>query len=437
MYSAVEDIVTTASTITASTRTDVASTVPELLSVLWDMVLAQKEKGEFSVAFPNMEDKLNSKTFMARLTAHLDTCKDVCEEFGITKMMIPYATDGKIRGFTIKCLTDGNPMSNEYEFEYDPLWDDFEEIVLPPDEDDEDYGEVSAPHHVPDSDDEIVTVSKRWVSKMMSDLGVCPFTVKDDKAGLPLGKVFYTTDRATTVEEIYARYWKEVVRVERADEIELSTTLLVTPEFAINNVELFENFGNTLTQPLEPLGLESLLQLVFFHPDWAFRDGAARMGSGNAANFARRSPWPMINILRTKQVRAAQRGIPTGLVYQQNEKTLGKIGEKNLEKMLRTRNWEDVGNMKVNRRDFEAIRIAQDLQDGKIDEKDISMQHDSLPAANKIKKGETEEGDMVNVIKQALEKRLRGETLNGAETSVCLMATDFVVGELDRMCEQT
>jgi hypothetical protein len=56
---------------------------------------------------------------------------------------------------------------------------------------------------------------------------------------------------------------------------------------------------------------------VFFHPLWTFRDGGARFGDGAAANYARRSPWPMINILRTSQVRAAQRGIPTGLVYTQ------------------------------------------------------------------------------------------------------------------------
>lgn len=32
------------------------------------------------------------------------------------------------------------------------------------------------------------------------------------------------------------------------------------------------------------------------------RDGQDRIGSGGAANYARRSPFPMINILRTNQV---------------------------------------------------------------------------------------------------------------------------------------
>jgi hypothetical protein len=110
---------------------------------------------------------------------------------------------------------------------------------------------------------------------------------------------------------------KEVVRVEQTNEKQLSTTLLICPEFCMDNIEMFESFTNTLTQPLAALGVDELLQLVFFHPLWTFRDGGARFGEGAAANYARRSPWPMINILRTNQVRAAQKGIPTGLVYTQ------------------------------------------------------------------------------------------------------------------------
>lgn len=98
------------------------------------------------------------------------------------------------------------------------------------------------------------------------------------------------------------------------------------------------------------LGLESLIQLVFFHPRFNFRDGQDRvMTSGEAGgpqtaclNYARRAPWPMINILRTNQVRAAQRGLPTGLVYKQNEERLTEIGAKNLQTMLYNRDWKEL-----------------------------------------------------------------------------------------------
>ena len=50
----------------------------------------------------------------------------------------------------------------------------------------------------------------------------------------------------------------------------------------------------------------------------------------------------MINILRTHQVRAAQKGVPTGLVYKQNEERLASVGTKVLEGMLYDRKWDDL-----------------------------------------------------------------------------------------------
>jgi hypothetical protein len=80
------------------------------------------------------------------------------------------------------------------------------------------------------------------------------------------------------------------------------------------------------------LNLETEIQLVFFHPRFQFRDGQARSGSTEGApNYARRGPWPMINILRTPQVRAAQKGVPTGVVYKQNEERLNAVGAKVLQ----------------------------------------------------------------------------------------------------------
>jgi hypothetical protein len=241
---------------------------------------------------------------------------------------------------------------------------------------------------VPSDDDVIISLTKNWVGKLMSDMGVCPFTASADQAGLPLGTVFYKVERCTSFEEMYAAYWKEVVRVEQSNERELSTTLLIAPELCLDQLELFESFTNTLTQPLTALlGLEDLLQLVFFHPQWSFRDGDARASKhqGQAANYARRSPWPMINILRTTQVRAAQKGIPTGLVYKQNEKTLASIGVDSLETMLRLRDWSDIADLKVNRREMDALKIAQDFQTtGAVRLEDRSFAYDATPAASRV-----------------------------------------------------
>jgi hypothetical protein len=392
--------------------------------------------------------------FLNLLFAHLDSCKDVCDHFGITTTLVPYQKDGKVVGFTVKSFRNpqkkigsSNVEDGEFEFEYDPFWDDgtdYEALYSGVDEQEE-GGATSDPYpkiqnRIPDDDEEIIETTKQWVDAMMSECGICPFTQGAEKAGLPVGNVFYCVDRATGFEDMYVRYWKEVSRLEQNDEKEISTTLLICPNFCIDNLELFESFTNTLTQPLTALEIENLIQLVFFHPVWSFRDGGARSSTtGSAANYARRSPWPMINILRTSQVRAAQKGIPTGLVYKQNEKTLSKIGVDKLETMLRLRDWKDTAAYKVDRKEIDALKIARTYQNtGAVAKEDMDLVHDATPAANKVDRNAVEQGNLVNVLLQALDKRL-GKTstpkaqLTGPETSATAMASDVLVESLTKI----
>uniref|UniRef100_A0A7S0G9R2 Uncharacterized protein n=2 Tax=Proboscia inermis TaxID=420281 RepID=A0A7S0G9R2_9STRA len=429
------------------------STTAELLASVWDLIrsTSDMERGEErTILYPSMSSKLTDASWVSRFMNHLDTCKDVCEVFGISNVLIPYTgfpLGGPFRpllGFTVKSYANRG-ADQEEDFEYDPLWDDSDDYwgdldLGFDDDEDEINSEAALPdivgEAVPANDDEMIQVTRRWVDKMMSDMGICPFTSGPDMSGMPMGKVYYCVDRSSKVEDLYASYWKEVVRVEQSTEKELSTTLMITPEFALNNAEMFECFSGTLTQPLQSLDVEDLLQLVFFHPQWSFRDGGDRVGDANAANYARRSVWPMINILRTKQVRMAQRGIPTGLVYQQNERTLSEIGSHKLESMLRKRDWQDIADVKINRGDHEALRVAKDFQQtGKFDEKDLSFEFDATPAVNKVDRSQIDGGDMVNVVFDALERRLKKGKLTGVETSATMMAADFLLKELDSIAK--
>jgi len=156
---------------------------------------------------------------------------------------------------------------------------------------------------------------------------VCPFSSTADRAGLPAGGVTYPLTRAAVGEAVYEQFWAQVLELAATDERELSTVLLMTPRFALHSPGGFDVFADSLNQALTNLKLEEQVQLVFFHPGYTFRDGKDRMGiDEGAANFARRSPFPMINLLRTPQVRKAQKGVPTGSVYTTNERNLEVVG---------------------------------------------------------------------------------------------------------------
>ena len=280
--------------------------------------------------------RLSDPTFVAKLMAHLDACKDVCDNFGVNTVLVPVlepnSNNKVVQGFTVKSWR--NPNSNAFgtfggdadnmQFAPDPFWDDDEEWDFSELDDENEmsneFGNAVLPEIeelVPQDDTVIVDLSKNWVDRMMSDLALCPFTQSSARSGIPLGPVRYHVDRVASMEDAYMVYWSEVCKIEEVEQNEISTTLHILPEFCMNSVELFEQWADTLTGTLEALSVEELLQLIFFHPQWTFRDGGDRSGAGLAANYARRSPWPMVNILRTNQVRTAQKGIPTGLVYQQ------------------------------------------------------------------------------------------------------------------------
>ena len=122
-------------------------------------------------------------------------------------------------------------------------------------------------------------------------------------------------------------------------------------------------------------------------------------GAGaEAANYGRRSPIPMINILRTPQVKAAQKGLPTGLVYSQNEETLGDIGTEKLEEMLRTLDWSAVNDVKVDRSQVEVLKIARKMmaQGGGIKATDdLTLTGGEAAAASAAATKKAAESDMV------------------------------------------
>ena len=78
-----------------------------------------------------------------------------------------------------------------------------------------------------------------------------------------------------------------------------------------------------------------------------------------------RSPSPSHGQRRplALQVRIAQRAIPTGLVYAQNEKTLIGVGAKSLQKMLATRDWDGLREHHVDRKTNDLFDAARSLVD--------------------------------------------------------------------------
>jgi hypothetical protein len=296
------------------------------LKEFWETIVYPDESGEPKELLLN-DYGINQKIFVNGLLEHFQVCKDCAADEAFMQV-----TQG---GKGIKLSKIGFSVFNNDE---DDDWDDTDDIAG---YDGEQVEDTKTVFPIEEDDSIILKDSKEWVKAVIADFGICPFTIDPERAGIPMGGVRYTVSRATNIDEAFLRYWEEVEALISSQEKEMATILLIFPEIELfGNFELFEAYCDSLSDALETIDFEKEIQLVFFHPKYQFRDGQARAGQDmGAANFARRAPWPMINILRTPQVRAAQKGIPTGLVYKQNEERLSEVGADVLEKMLYDRQW--------------------------------------------------------------------------------------------------
>mmetsp|Transcript_5131 Transcript_5131/g.10435 ORF Transcript_5131/g.10435 Transcript_5131/m.10435 type:complete len:418 (-) Transcript_5131:1918-3171(-) len=319
--------------------------IPGVLADFWGTVLylrGERNQGReaasvFAVA--QCAKLTDETTLWERILSYLYSCADICDDFGVAITMSPIRDERAPCPSVLLQARSNKAQSTED----DDDWDDWgsEDSLLAK------YGlsgetslaEVQMSTET-QSDEAVVEKTLQWVQAMIVDFGICPFTSSSaHRAGVPVGDVRYAVSRARDSESLLHEYWSEVSKVINTDERSLSTTLLITPDFAPLSSEMFDSFSSMLTAPMEPLEIENDIQLVIFHPDYNFRDGAERVGRQTEANYARRSPYPMLNILRTSQVRTAQRAIPTGLVYEQNEAFLKEVGAENLQKMLESGDW--------------------------------------------------------------------------------------------------
>lgn len=299
---------------------------------------ADEPKGAVRViAFPRWKEGEDPKV-MEDLLQHIEQCTSVCQYLGDEIYLV--GRHHAMRPSEDEPMRPPCPMlvlrSNKQNWNED-FGDDDPFAHLP----DDDFAPQQTEDNV-QSDEEILAQTKKWVEAVIVKMKVCPFSSTADKAGIPIGGVSYPITHATTGEEVYEEFWNQVLGLRNTDEKSRSTVLLLTPDFMQYAAGGYDVLADTLNSGLTLLGFEKEVQLVFFHPEYTFRDGQDRMGEGAAANYARRSPYPMINLLRTPQVRDAQKGIPTGAVYITNEKNLKIVGKEELENMLRKRDWTDI-----------------------------------------------------------------------------------------------
>lgn len=128
-----------------------------------------------------------------------------------------------------------------------------------------------------------------WVEQVVVGLNLCPFAAVPVKAG----RIRYALCEATDPEAIYLALLQEMETLIGLSETVAESALLVTP-YGLADFEAYLDLFQIAEAAIPEAGLEGILQLASFHPDYCF-SGAE---PDDPANYTNRSPYPMFHLIR-------------------------------------------------------------------------------------------------------------------------------------------
>ena len=158
--------------------------------------------------------------------------------------------------------------------------------------------------------DAVIQTTRRWIETFVIGLNLCPFAERVFQAG----RIRYAVSTAENEAALLADLAAELAALEASRDIE--TTLLIHPR-ALRDFFEYNDFLDDVDHLVEDMGLDEVIQIASFHPDYLFADTLPEAPE----NYTNRSPYPMLHLLRQDSITA---------VAEQDEAALQAIPERNI-----------------------------------------------------------------------------------------------------------
>ena len=167
---------------------------------------------------------------------------------------------------------------------------------------------------------------KNWIKDFIVDKKICPFALGPHNEDT----IFYTQCNESDEDKAVDFFLDHLDFFRKSKPEDVSTSIIIYP----NQNKDFEKFYH-LTQLMEELvervGLKMELQIVCFHPDFRFEG----VEYHERANLVNRSPYPMIHLLRSKDVQNAVNSMDQGeKIIFINDDFLNSLSETDLKALL-------------------------------------------------------------------------------------------------------
>jgi uncharacterized protein len=166
--------------------------------------------------------------------------------------------------------------------------------------------------------DVVVRDTRHWLERAVIGLNLCPFA----KAVHVKNQVHYAVSEATDPQRLLADLDVEMDALLALDATVRDTTLLIAPE-CLGDFLDFNNFLALAQRLIRKRGLEGVIQLASFHPEYRF----AGTEPEDVSNCTNRSPYPTLHLLREASIDRAVEAFPQAeAIYEANIARLQRLG---------------------------------------------------------------------------------------------------------------
>ncbi len=170
----------------------------------------------------------------------------------------------------------------------------------------------------PLSDEAVLAAMRDWLEKAVIGLNLCPFA----KAVHARRQIRYVVSHASTEEALLEDLLHELQLLAASDPQDVDTTLLVHPHVLGDFLD-YNDFLDIADAAVEEVGLEGVLQVASFHPQYQFADSEP----DDIANYSNRAPFPTLHLLREDSVDRAVAAFPEAArIFEANIERLRALG---------------------------------------------------------------------------------------------------------------
>lgn len=160
--------------------------------------------------------------------------------------------------------------------------------------------------------------TRAWIDRAVIGLNLCPFAKGPQAKGL----VRYVHTAATDTDALTDVLIDELQHLAATPITETETTVLVHPQ-VLQDFEAYNDFLDVADAAVSALGLDGVLQVASFHPDYRFADAP----EDDISHATNRSPWPTLHLIREESIDRAVAAFPEAeSIYETNIATLHALG---------------------------------------------------------------------------------------------------------------